>query len=214
MGFTNGTGPEGTPTITNTPQTVADLTRLRDLVVERGNRFKGTTAERDTFTLAGFAVEGHEWFDTTLGTLLTRRSGAWKRDVSFRIFSIVRGGMNDGTLYFQVPTEDTAKDTEPAFTYAYNAGDGKLTLEAGVYLLHATSHPGAVVSGTTFMQLRAGTQGVLDRKNPVLNADPVMSVNAQFRADGTEGLYIEMQKATGGSSSSSGSLRVTRVSGL
>lgn len=178
---------------------------------EVGNRIVGTTLYLNAYA---YKREGLAGFDTTLGCSVVCRGGTWKRDVSFRVFSIVRGGMTDGTVFFQVPTEDATKDTEPAFTYAYNPGDGKLTLEAGVYLIHATSHPGAVVTGTTFMQLRAGTQGILDRKNPVLNADPVMSLSAQFRADGTEGLYIEMQKATGGSSNSSGTLRITRVSGL
>lgn len=211
MGFTNGTGPEGTPTINNTPQTVADLTRLRDLVIERGNRFKGTTTQRNTFTTAGFAVEGHEWFDTTLSTPLIRRGGAWKREVSFRQFATARSAITDGALWAQVPTEDTSKDTEPAFTFAYNSTDAKVTPEAGVYLLHATAHPGGATTGVSFVQLRAATQGLLAIGGVSNPANPWSSCFALFRTDGTEGFYVEVQKQTGGASNSTGSLRVTKL---
>jgi len=213
MGFTNGTGPEGLPIFNKNPQTVPDLTRLRDLIRERGNRFKGTTGERDAFTNAGFAVEGHEWFDTTMGCLLIRRGSAWKRDVSFRTFTLARGGMTDNTAFFQVPTEDTAKDSEPAFLYSYDGASGKLTPEAGIYLLHAKGHPGSVATGASFIQIRSSATavGLLARASVSVNSDPWMACTALFRADGTEGFITEIQKVTGGAHGSFGILNVTKL---
>jgi hypothetical protein len=46
MGYTNGTGPDGTPSFNNTPQLTSDLNRLRDLTLERGNARVGTTADQ------------------------------------------------------------------------------------------------------------------------------------------------------------------------
>ncbi|KQQ65088.1 hypothetical protein [Microbacterium sp. Leaf320] len=214
MGFTNGAGPEGTPTINNTPQTVADLTRLRDLVIERGNRFKGTTTQRDTFTTAGFAVEGHEWFDTTMGCSLIRRGSSWKREISFRIFNLARGGMTDGSAFFQVPTEDTAKDTEPAFTYSVSLE--KIKLEAGIYLVSVKAHPGSATTGQSFVALRGSVQGVLPggRGAVALNADPWMTATATFRADGSEDLIVDIQKTTGNTSNGSGVLTITKLTTL
>jgi hypothetical protein len=212
MGFT--LGPDGVPVFNNIPQTVVDFNRLRDLIIARGNRFKGTTAERNAWTDSGYAYEGQEWFDTTLSAALIRRGASWKREISFRHFTTARGGMTDGAPFFQVPVEDAGKDTEPAFMYGYSNTDGRVTLEPGVYQVHAKGHPGSVVTGTTFMQLRGTVQGVVDRKVPAVSADPVMYVSALFRADGTEGLIVEIQKQTGGSSNASGTLSIARIGGL
>jgi len=213
MGFTNGTGPEGSPTFNNTPQTVTDLTRLRDLIIERGNGFKGTTTQRNALT-AGQMYEGMSWFDTTLGVELVRRGSEWKRHVSFRTFGLARSAMTDGTVFFQVPTEDTAKDTEPAFAYTYDGANGRITPEAGIYLLHATGHPGGVATGTTFLQLLAATQGLLARGGVQINADPWMSCSALFRASGSEGFAVGIQKQTGGPANGSGVLSMTKLANL
>lgn len=77
MGYTEEIGPEGAPEFNSTPQTVADLERLRDLVVERGNVFKDTTAVRTSFTSDGFAQEGHLWYDTTLNAYLRYDGATW-----------------------------------------------------------------------------------------------------------------------------------------
>jgi hypothetical protein len=63
MGYTNGTGSEGTPTFNATPQTVADLTRLRDLIIKRGNSYKGTAALRTSIP-AGELYTGMSYFET------------------------------------------------------------------------------------------------------------------------------------------------------
>ncbi|MEV4735569.1 MULTISPECIES: hypothetical protein [unclassified Microbacterium] len=214
MGYTEGIGPEGTPDFNVTPQTRNDLQRLRNLVIQRGNRFKGTTNERNAFTDAGFAVEGQEWFDTTMGCLLIRRGTAWKREISFRTFTLARGGMTDNQTFFQVPTEDATKDTEPAFSYAYNGANGQITPEAGVYMLSVKAHPGGVATGTSFVQIRGTVQGLLGRGAFVIAADPWMSTSSLFRADGTEGFIVDIQKVTGSASAGSGALHMTKLTTL
>ncbi|WP_433584541.1 hypothetical protein [Microbacterium hydrocarbonoxydans] len=177
-----------------------------------GNRIMGTTAY-----LNGYAYkrEGLAGYDTTLGTPVVYRSGAWRREVSFRTFSLARSSMTDGTLFFQVVTEDTAKDTEPAFAYTYDGANGRVTPEAGIYLLHATGHPGGVVTGTTFLQILGSTQGVLARGTVAINADPWMTCSALFRANGTESFTVGIQKTTGGAASNgSGFLSVTKITTL
>lgn len=183
-----------------------------------GTRIIGTTT-----TLGNYAYrrDGLAGYDTTRGCPVvyrgTKVAGAWTREVSFRTFSVSRGGMTDNQVFFQVPTEDTAKDTEPAFSYGYNAPDGKITPEAGVYLIHSRMHPGSAVTGSpTFLQLRSSVAGVgvLDRKTPARNDDPQMIVNALFRTDGTEGFYVEIQKVTAGSHNSSGFLNITKLTTL
>jgi hypothetical protein len=77
MGYVDEAGPEGAPEFNNSPQTVADLTRLRNLAIERGNLFKGTTSQRAAWASDGFAAEGHVWVDTTLDSLYLYAGGGW-----------------------------------------------------------------------------------------------------------------------------------------
>lgn len=216
MGFTNGTGPEGTPTFNNSPQTVVDLTKLRDLVIERGNRFKGTTAQRNTFTTAGYAAEGVVWYDTTLGVELIRRGGAWKRTQSFRSFTLARSSMNDATMFFQTMSEETAKASAAAFSYAYassGSDQGKITPEAGIYLVNARLHPGSAATGLTYVQIRS-TEASIARGLSVVNADPWAYGSAIFRGDGSIGFWVEMYKTTGTSSNGNGFLTIERLGDL
>ncbi|MFF2274220.1 hypothetical protein ACFVTX_18240 [Agromyces sp. NPDC058136] len=76
MGYVDGAGAEGAPQFNTTPQTVADLNRLRDLVVQRGNRLKGTTAQRNA--LAGaILVDGLEFYDQTDKRTYVYAAGGW-----------------------------------------------------------------------------------------------------------------------------------------
>jgi hypothetical protein len=209
-----GTNPvDGRPLFrdTDSPDIKLDPQQVADYAAEVGNRIVGTTAYLENYA---FKRDGLAGYDTTRGCAVTYRGDTWRRDVSARFFTTARGGMTDGTPFFQVPVEDTGQDTEPAFTYTYSNTDGRVTLEAGVYLLHAKGHPGSVNTGTSFLQLRGTSQGVLDRKGPAISADPVMYVSALFRADGSEGLIVEIQKQTGGSSNGAGTLSIARIGGI
>lgn len=73
MGYTNGAGPEGSPQFNNTPQTVADLNRERDLIVERGNSRKGTASQRTALTV----VNGQSFMDSTDSNLYAGIGGSW-----------------------------------------------------------------------------------------------------------------------------------------
>lgn len=214
MGFTNGTGPQGSPTFNNTPQTVADLTRLRDLVLQRGTRLIGTTTERNTFSNAGYAVEGMRWYDTTMKAELIRIGADWKREVSYRIFNFTRAGMTDNQAFFQVPTEDTTKDTEPAFSYTLSLE--RIKLEPGIYLVSAKGHAGANTTGQSYIQIRGTAQGQLPGGiGPVSrNSDPWMACTATFRADGAEELAVDIYKQTGGSTTGTGVLTITKLTTL
>lgn len=215
MGFTEGAGPQESPEFNNSPQTTTDLNRLRDLALERGNRFVLTTAERSALS-GDLPYEGMEVFDLDLESTVIYRGGAWKRVVSFRSFTLGRSGMTDGSLFFQVMTEDTAKDTEPAFSYAYvgSGGDnGKLTPEAGIYSLSVRLHPGSAATGATYAQIRS-TAELLARGSVAVNADPWATPAAIFRADGTVGFWVEMSKTTGGTHTAFGELKIVRLGDL
>lgn len=170
----------------------------------------------DADALAWSAVDGASAYSASSGNTFERTNGAWKRKVSFRTFNLARSTMTDGITFFQVPTEDTAKDTEPAFSYSYNGANGALTFEAGIYLLQVRAHAGGVTTGTSFVQIKGTVQGVLPggRGAVSINADPVMACSASFRADGSEGVIVDIQKVTGGSSDGSGVLNVIKISGL
>lgn len=77
MGYIDEAGPEGSPEFNNSPQTTADLNRLRDLAVLRGNSFKGTTTERGEWVADGHATEGHSWYDATTKTLYMHNGSGW-----------------------------------------------------------------------------------------------------------------------------------------
>lgn len=192
-----------------TPDVGVDPTEVGKYAAEVGNRIVGTTTYLNSYA---YKREGLGGYDTTLGCPVVYRGGAWKREISLRMFAISRAGMNDGTLYLQTPVEDTAKETKPAFTFSYNSGTGLISVEAGVYLLHVKGHPGG--SATGFIQLRAGTQGVLDRGLIASSADPWMAATAVFRTDGTEGFFVEMQKTNGTTSTSQGTLTITKLTTL
>jgi hypothetical protein len=176
----------------------------------------GTVPVRNAAELAAWApADGAQAYRIDTSSYHERVAGAWRRrGNSFRMFTTARGGMSDGSPFFQVPVEDTSKDTEPAFAYTYSNTDGRITLEPGIYQVHATGHPGSVATGTTFLQIRGTSQGVRARTLPAFNADPVMSASASFRADGSEGLIVEIQKQTGGSSNASGTLSIERTGNL
>ncbi|MEV4737193.1 MULTISPECIES: hypothetical protein [unclassified Microbacterium] len=199
------------------PDTGVDPTEVGKYAAEVGNRIVGTTTYLENYA---YRRDGLAGFDVTRGCPViyrgTKTTGSWKREVSFRTFGLARGGMTDGTPFFQVPTEDTAKDTEPAFTYTYNGANGQLTPEAGIYLLHVKAHPGGVVTGTTFVQIRGTTTatGLLARSGSSISADPWMACTALFRADGTEGFIVDIQKQTGGQSAGSGALSMTKLATL
>lgn len=175
-----------------------------------GNRIMGTTTYLNNYA---YKREGLAGYDTTLGVPVVYRGGAWKRETSFRTFSLARSAMTDNSTFFQVPVEDTTKGTAAPFTYA-NGADGRINLEAGIYLLHAIVHPGGATTGTSFVQISATTQGLLGRGGVSINADPWMSCTALFRADGTEGIITFIQKVTGGASNGSGTLRITKLTNL
>lgn len=79
MGYIDGAGPEGSPQFNNSPQTVADFNRLRDLVVQRGNSFKGSTSLREAWSNNGYAAEGHLWYDTTLDLYFSYDGAGWRK---------------------------------------------------------------------------------------------------------------------------------------
>ncbi|MDF2991465.1 MAG: hypothetical protein K0S37_1979 [Microbacterium sp.] len=194
-----------------TTQTVVITPTHRFTALAGGVVALRSAAEATAWTPA----DGAQAYRIDTATRCERVAGVWRRQgASFRQFTTARGGMTDGSPFFQVPVEDTEKDTDPAFAYTYSNADGRITLEAGVYEVHATGHPGSVATGTTFLQLRGTAQGVLDRKSPAVSADPVMSVSALFHANGAEGLIVEIQKQTGGSSNASGTLRIARIGGV
>lgn len=93
MGYTAAGGPKGLGQFNNTPQTVADLNKLRDLIAERGNYmgsltegerdaipsateyaglliFNSTTNQLEMYDGSGWSVPGDTgWVDiTTMGT--------------------------------------------------------------------------------------------------------------------------------------------------
>lgn len=195
------------------PDVGVDPTAVGIYAAEVGNRIMGTTAYLTNYA---YRRDGLGGFDTTRGCPVIYRgtfaTGTWKREVSFRTFNIARGGMTDGTAFFQVPTEDTAKDTEPAFTYSVSLE--KIKLEAGVYMVSVKAHPGAVTTGQSFVAIRGSVQGVVARGPVSLNADPWMTCAALFRADGTEDLIVDIQKTTGGSSNGSGVLNIAKIATL
>lgn len=165
--------------------------------------------------LAWSAMDSQTAVDLSTGIRYQRVLGAWEATgTSFRHFTLSRAAMTDGTTFFQVPTEDTAKAAGPGFGYSYNGANGGLKLDSGVYVLTVRAHPGGVTTGTTFTQLRGTSQGVLARNAPAISADPWMTGSALFRADGTEELITDIQKSTGGSSNGSGFLSITRLRGL
>lgn len=193
------------------PDVGVDPTEVGKYAAEVGTRILGTTTY-----LNGYAYkrEGLAGYDTTRGCPVVYRSGNWVREVSFRTFNLARGGMTDGTAFFQVPTEDTAKDTEPAFTYSVSLE--KIKLEAGVYLVSVKAHPGSATTGQSFVAIKGSVQGVIPggRGAVALNADPWMTATATFRADGSEDLIIDIQKTTGNTSNGSGVLNITKLTTL
>lgn len=74
MGFTEGSGPEGLPAFTNTPQTTADLNKLRDLVVLRGNSRKGTFADMNAL-VAPEVFDGLTFYATDVGRTFLYQGG-------------------------------------------------------------------------------------------------------------------------------------------
>lgn len=77
MGYTASGGPKGLGVFTNTPQTVADLNKLVELIARMGN-YRGpvTTAERDAIT--GTALyEGLLVYNTTTDQLEVYSGSGW-----------------------------------------------------------------------------------------------------------------------------------------
>lgn len=213
MGLTSG-GPRGIGVMTSPFTPKADFTSVLAKLAARGGHLGGITqTERDaisgTSLFAGLTI-----FNTTSGNTEFYDGAAWKRNVSFRKFALARGGMTDGTLFFQVPTEDTSKAALPGFSFSYDGANGRVTPEAGIYELHVAAHPGGATTGTTFVQIAGSVQGVLMRQVPALSADPWMTGSAVFRADGTEGFVVSIQKQTGGASAGFGTLNMVRVGNL
>jgi len=75
VGYTN-TSTRGGPDFNGTPQTVADLNRLRDYVEEFGNISKGSTLARNAVTGAA-KYTGRLWFDVDLGILFVCVGTTW-----------------------------------------------------------------------------------------------------------------------------------------
>lgn len=198
---------------TGAPDIAVDSNIIAAYAGRVGTRIIDTTANLAAYP---YRRDGLAGYDTTRGCPVIYRgsfsTGAWVREISFRTFNLARGGMTDGSAFFQVPTEDTAKDTEPAFTYSVSLE--KIKLEAGIYLVSVKAHPGAVTTGQSFVALRGSVQGVLGRGPVALNADPWMTCAAIFRADGSEDLIVDIQKQTGGSSNGSGVLNITKLTTL
>lgn len=59
------------------PSIAASFNELSDFVVKRGGLFRGTTAERNALSTAGYAKEGDHWFDTTTDLLYVYTGAAW-----------------------------------------------------------------------------------------------------------------------------------------
>jgi hypothetical protein len=57
---------------------VNDLTRLRDLIVERGRSLEGSASERAAWDASGYSTDGQTWFDTGTSETLLRVGGTWK----------------------------------------------------------------------------------------------------------------------------------------
>lgn len=55
----------------------ADLTELGRYALFRGGLMRGTTAEREAFSTAGYAGEGDHWDDTTLDVLYRWSGSTW-----------------------------------------------------------------------------------------------------------------------------------------
>lgn len=176
----------------------------------------GTVPFRTSTALLAWApMDSQTAVDLSSGIRYQRVSGAWEAvGAGFRQFSLIRYAMSDGSTYYLVPTEDTTKAAGPAFGFTYNAVNGGLKVDPGVYVLTLRAHPGGVSTGTTFGQLRGTVQGVVARCGPAIATDPVMTASSLFRANGTEELITEMQKVTSGSTDGSGILSITRLRGL
>lgn len=77
--MSSSTGTNGEPVWASgdAPSIAASFNELSAFALERGGLFRGTTAQRNALSTAGYAKEGDHWFDTTTDLLYAYTGAAW-----------------------------------------------------------------------------------------------------------------------------------------
>lgn len=175
MGYTASGGPKGLGVFNNSPQTVADLNQLRDLIATVGN-YRGTLTEAQRDAITGAALyTGLLVYNTTASKLQMYTGAGWSSvwspatAVGTSVTPAAGTGftlsnnqlyMRDGWLLGSI---DWAKNSG-----TLSHGDGILTLPVGA----RPTHDSAVASIMTpapaqFQQLAVTSAGVVTALSPV-----------------------------------------------
>lgn len=204
MGYSASGGPKGLGTFNSTPQTVADLTKLVELIARMGN-YRGavTASERDLIT-GGALYNGLLIYNTTDGTVEIFNGSAWV--VLLRLIrpmlKVVGGGQSCANSTFTTLTWTSA---EIETVEMWSSGTNIVIPVDGIYRVSATAGFTDAGGGRIALRLRRNGSnqpgGALMPSGGVQESAPSASTLISFTAGDV--LTVQVFQDSGGARTTS-----------
>lgn len=192
----------------------ADLTFLASQTWERGTRRVGTNAQRDAFTIAGYATEGFEWYSTTDNISYVRFGSAWRPMLRRRAIALTtaRASFPTGFISSFNLGVVAAETTDSTLVATPAAIDNKLIIQqAGYYSITWFGDFGGQVTSNSTLSINRGPSTLVHSTTLGAGLSAVTLSIADVYFNAAEELVFYANKVAGATATFNGKLVVART---